>query len=77
MCEPYLNTFVETPDYVCCRRKAVPVSVAGLREEIRSLGRVGQAPADTHRREELHLSRLQQEVHAQRPPQVQLRSFSL
>lgn len=52
------------------RRAAVRVFVAELQEEVCPERRVGAAHQDAHRREELRLPRLPEEVHALRPPQV-------
>ncbi|KAG8257083.1 hypothetical protein J6590_056342, partial [Homalodisca vitripennis] len=50
------------------------MSVAGLWETVCTFGRVGTAPAYSHRREEFCLSGVQQEVYAQRPSEVGLRT---
>lgn len=44
--------------------------VVGMRQKVREVRRTRQAHKDSHRREELRLPRLLQEVHALRPSQV-------
>lgn len=51
-----------------CRRTTVPMQLGRLRKEIRQVGRIGEAHADAHRRKEFRMPRLQQKIHAERPP---------
>lgn len=59
---------LESPPPLAYGRAAVRVQLVILREAVHAVGRAPAAPAHAHRREEVRVPSVQQEVHAVRPP---------